>query len=401
MLRDIIFIIFLTGLSGFVAYLYFFVITSLIVRMHTSNGRKNESAPRNRFGIIIPAHNEELLIGECLESAFAIEYPNDMYDVIVVADNCDDSTADITRNMGAICYERRDPSLRGKPYALNWIFTQIPLNNYDAYVIVDADTKIEKSFLLAMNSELHAGYEIIQGYLEISNPDESWLTRLMVIPGILKYKYRYIGKKVLGLSCPLMGNGMCFAREIIERYGWDALTLTENWEYYVKLLLRGHYATYSDDAYIYSQTAKSLKQGKIQRKRWLKGRFQVILMYLPALLSDFYKKRRLVTLDCCLELLLPSISMLFNYSVILFVSAGILTLVSRFSITWAYWGMILMSMLFLYFCIGIASCRSPLKTLMALLKAPIFLGWKLVIFLASMCTLRKNRWVKTDRHLSS
>jgi len=401
MLFEIPMFIILTVLSVYIIYLYYFALVSFIFR-HTNFEKKRKSISTfNKFALIIPAHNEELLIGECLDSAFKIEYPKTKYDVIVIADNCDDSTADIARGAGAICYERIDDSLRGKPFALNWIFTQIPLNVYDAYVIIDADTVIDKKFLWAMNTEINAGYKVIQGYFGISNPDESWITRLMVIPGILKYRYRYVGKKAMGLSCPLMGNGMCFSREVIERYGWDALTLTENWEYYVKLLLRGYYSTYCDEAYIYSQTAKTLKQGKVQRKRWLKGRLQVISQYFPALVAEFLKKGNVKAIDCCVELTLPSISMLFNYAAILFFSTVMINFAHELDTVYSCWAIFLMFVMFAYFCLGIASSKSPLKTLRALLKAPIFLGWKLVISITSLCSLTENRWVKTDRHLSS
>lgn len=395
MITDIITALLLAGdltLSFFVGYLYFWLLVSLRYA-----GRRNAEAPGcKKFAIIVPAHNEELVIENLLRSAKALDYPGECLEMIVIADNCTDRTEEIVTQSGMSCLVRTDPERRGKPYALQWAFQQIDLQKYDAFVIIDADTTIDPKFLKSMNLALHEGHEIIQGYLGILNPDETWLTRLMVIPGVLKYRYRYRGKKRLGFSCPLMGNGMCFARRVITQYGWDALSLTENWEYYIKSVLRGIFPTY-EEAYIYSLTADTTQRGRTQRERWLKGRLECIRGYFWHLLKAAVTKRDLRILDCAVELILPSISMLANLSGLQF----ILSIVHCFWVRAIYpsvaWAALLPILITSYFVFGAAASQPSRKTWFSLLRAPIFLSWKFLLTIRGFATRRETGWRKTER----
>ena len=387
--------IFLFYLSFFIVYVFVWLILSLL--FSSDKKEKHGLSKLNRFGIIIPAHNEELLIGQLIESINKLDYPDNLYEVIVIADNCTDSTEKIAREKKASCFIRTNIAKRGKPYALEWIFKQIDIDKYDGFVFVDADSTISPQFLKVMNQSLNQGNDIIQGYFGILNPDETWLTRLMVIPGVLKYLYRYRGKKLFGFSCPLMGNGMCFSKQIIARYGWDTFSLTENWEYYVKSVIRGFIPTYAD-AYIYSQTATTTKQGQIQRERWFKGKLQCVRKYLPRLLVGGIRKRDLIFFDCAIELIMPSISMLFNFTILgVLISSVTFLLWSEFMPLFV-WSLILSLFLFGYFIFGVIANRSSIKTWFSIGKAPFFLIWKVIITLHALITFKNQKWIKTKRN---
>jgi cellulose synthase/poly-beta-1,6-N-acetylglucosamine synthase-like glycosyltransferase len=143
--------------------------------------------PRSRFAMVIPAHNEAGLIGGTVTSLLQCAYPATLRDVLVIADNCSDDTAARARAAGAICHERHDLTRRGKPYALDWMMSRLDLNAYDAVVIIDADTIVDRRFLDAMDSHLVAGEVAIQGYFGVMNPNENWLTRLGVLPASVKF----------------------------------------------------------------------------------------------------------------------------------------------------------------------------------------------------------------------
>ena len=130
----ILFCILLSYLSFFLIYNYLWLFISLFNK--NANADKLEGT-LNRFAIIIPAHNEELVLGPLIDSAIKLNYPSELYDVIVIADNCSDLTEQIAKEKGAICYVRNDPSNRGKPFALNWIFRQIDLDMYNGFVIIN------------------------------------------------------------------------------------------------------------------------------------------------------------------------------------------------------------------------------------------------------------------------
>ncbi|GAE89490.1 glycosyltransferase [Acetivibrio straminisolvens JCM 21531] len=67
--------------------------------------------------MIVAAHNEEAVIAHIVDSLFRQNYPRNLFDVFVIADNCTDRTAEIAEEHGAIVYRRINNSARGKGYA--------------------------------------------------------------------------------------------------------------------------------------------------------------------------------------------------------------------------------------------------------------------------------------------
>src|SRR5439155_13441466 len=89
------------------------------------------------FAVIVPAHNEAILLGRLLESLARLRYPKERYSVYVVADNCQDGTAALARTYERVrVYERVDQERRGKGYALRWLLDQLQADglNADAYL---------------------------------------------------------------------------------------------------------------------------------------------------------------------------------------------------------------------------------------------------------------------------
>src|SRR4051812_744657 len=109
--------------------------------------------PNTRFTILVPAHDEALVISECVRSLRAFDYPDEQWRVIVIADNCTDDTAALARTMGAHVYERTNPEQRGKGYALDWALSRLLHEDKgwtEAVIVFDADTLVEPQFLQAM-----------------------------------------------------------------------------------------------------------------------------------------------------------------------------------------------------------------------------------------------------------
>ncbi len=71
------------------------------------------------------AHNEEQVIGALIENLKNLDYPKELYDIFVIADNCTDKTAQIARDMGVYACERHNPNLRGKGYAIEWMLKEL------------------------------------------------------------------------------------------------------------------------------------------------------------------------------------------------------------------------------------------------------------------------------------
>ena len=138
-----------------------------------------------RFAFVVPAHNEEAGIAATVESLFAVDWPKENFQVVVVADNCSDSTADKARAAGATVLERQNKDLRGKGYALEHAFHWV-LNDTaaDAVVVVDADTIVSKNLLLSYASRIAEGALAMQAEYGVRNVDASWRTELMALAQI-------------------------------------------------------------------------------------------------------------------------------------------------------------------------------------------------------------------------
>ena len=97
---------------------------------------------RLRFAFLVPAHNEETGIAATVASLRAVDWPADRFDVVVVADNCSDATADIAARAGTRVLARHDGAKRGKGYALDFAFRELLKSDYRYFVVVDADSAL-------------------------------------------------------------------------------------------------------------------------------------------------------------------------------------------------------------------------------------------------------------------
>ena len=128
----------------------------------------------HKFMAIIPAHNEEAVVADLIESLKKQDYPKELYDIYVIADNCTDKTAEVAKQAGAIVYQRFDETKKTKGFALNWFLKQKIEEdaNYDAFCIFDADNIVDVNFLKNMNKKLCQGEDVVQGYRDIKNPTD-------------------------------------------------------------------------------------------------------------------------------------------------------------------------------------------------------------------------------------
>ncbi len=156
---------------------------------------------RLRFGILLPAHNEAATIARTVGLLRALDYPASLFEIFVVADNCEDATASIATQAGATVLERSDAGRRGKGYALAHGFEKILVHQprVDAVVVFDADTVVEPDFLRLMEAGLAQGHPVLQGNHIIANPAASWVSAIMYIAFLMDNRLRNLGRSNLGL----------------------------------------------------------------------------------------------------------------------------------------------------------------------------------------------------------
>ena len=271
-------------MKTFIALFYLYHLLFLLASLVLTRPKAGTPAGtgRNRLAVLVPAHNEGNVIASSVRSILAADYPRGKFDVFVIADNCTDDTAEISRAAGAKVLERENKELRGKQHALEWAFMQINLDEYDGVVILDADNHIDPGFLAVLDYHLSAGHRVIQGYVETKNPGDSWITANYAYMFWYMCRLQMI-RTHLGLSVWLAGTGLCISTEVLRRVGWHVTTLTDDVEYTCQLLLSGEKVTFAPGAVVYDQKPVGLRDSMRQRLRWIRGQTQVTLRYIPRL----------------------------------------------------------------------------------------------------------------------
>lgn len=352
------------------------------------------------FAILIPAHNEQAVLGILLDSLSQLVYPRDRFTVYVVADNCTDDTAELARATGWVCvYERFDEVKRGKGFALNWIMRKLEedQHRYDAYIILDADSVVVPTFLQSMSRELTHGARALQGCNTVLNVTDSPSTALRWLALTLMNHVRPLGRNGLGASSNLSGNGMCLSHAILERYPWQAFALAEDYQYYLTLIEHGERVRYVPDAVVRSQMPTTFSQMRTQDIRWEsasggESKWQIAWRLLKVGL----RQRDFARLEAIGELLTPPLSLLVGGSLLAF----FLSLVV-WSLPDIVFGLLLVGGVVGYVATALYIMRPPSAIYRALFHAPGFMLWKLWVILV----LRKRKkhvgeWVRTSRTAS-
>ena len=260
---------------------------------------------QNRFMTIIPAHNEENVVANLIESLKKQDYPKELYDIYVIADNCTDNTAKIAKEAGAIVYERFDEEKKTKGYALQWFLAQKIQEDapYDAFCVFDADNIADKNFLKAMNKKLCQGENVVQGYRDIKNPTDNWITAGYAIFYWTMNRFYHLARYNLGLSPLLNGTGFMVRFDVIKPTGWDTKTLTEDIEFSLKNIIDGRKLGWATDAIVYDEQPTGFKQSWSQRSRWTVGHIQCMKEYTGLLAAAVKEKKTLMNFDGLLYIL--------------------------------------------------------------------------------------------------
>ena len=358
--------------------------------------------PRMRFDIVVPAHNEEQSIGDTVQSLLAIDYPRDLYRVLVVADNCVDSTARCAREAGATVLVRHDDDKRGKGYALKFAFDKIVAeNSADAAVVIDADTVVSPNLLRAFAARFEAGAVAVQAEYGVRNPNASWRTRLMVIALATFHGVRSLGRERLKVSCGLRGNGMGFARQLLVDVPHDAFSIVEDLEYGMRLARAGHIVHYVAEAPVLGEMVSSEERSRSQRQRWEGGRWKLAKLHGWPLLARAIARRDRVLFDVAMDILVPPLTVLFGAAVVggvastvlLATAPGVRTAAVLPATLWA----VALCFLCLYVLRGVFLSRAGPRAILDLAWAPVYMGWKLLLSLSNATKRSPDAWVRTPR----
>lgn len=277
--------------------------------------------PKKRFAVIIPAHNEERVVGMLLDSLKKQTYPKELFDIHLIADNCTDHTAEVSRKHGAIVHERYDQGQHGKGFVIEWMLEQLEnsAEKYDAIVMFDADNLVDPDFLTIMSDKLCRGHKVIQGYLGVKNPFDTWVSVSLGISYWFDNRMFQNARSNLNLSCSLGGTGLCIDYPLLQEMGWKATGLTEDLEFGVRCVERGIIPVWAHDAKVYDEKPTSFMASFRQRLRWQQGHFQCAKDHMIPLLKQGIAERNLLKFDTGMYLFQPMRSLiLFIVAIVMF-----------------------------------------------------------------------------------
>jgi len=356
-----------------------------------------------KMAVIVPAHNEESGIERTVRSVLAVDFPRESFDVIVIADNCTDHTAEIARRSGAIVFERKNPNLRAKGYALSWGFSRLLLEpaKYEAIVVVDADSVVSSNFLSVMNLYLERGAKAVQCSDMVEPAASSWSSEVTRI-GFTLYNYtRPLGRRVIGCSAGLRGNGMCFAASTLRSIPWEAYSLAEDLEYGLELLLHGVAVAFAPEATVYSPMPQSAGFAEGQRARWEVGRLPLIRKFAGKLLRATFTQFSFRPFDALVDLVTPplinlfiAIMLLLSFSLLL----GALGISEANPFGWIW--LILIGLAVFHVIVGLIAARADRLTYRAFFYIPWYALWKVFLYAKLLQHRQSAVWVRTPRDSS-
>jgi len=384
-------LLFVIGLPLQVAAAYLALATLL-------SGKLPESQPaalQRRFQFVVPAHNESAGIQATVESLLAVDYPRDLFEVVVVADNCQDDTASKAQAAGASVLVRNDTQNRGKGYALHHAFAATEAT-VDAVVVIDADTLVSPNILRAFSWQRERGAQAIQADYAVRNPTASWRTRLIAIAFGSFHIVRSRARERLGLSCGLRGNGMCFSTALLRQVPHQAFSVVEDVEYGLRLGEAGHRVYYADSAHVFGEMVSSAAASSSQRRRWEEGRKLLVRQHGLRLLKAGFTRRSGLLIDLALDLLVPPLSRIATGALLgCLLALGLAMTSKNAGIALGAYGFCVASVV-AYVLRGWMLSRTGLRGLLDLGLSPVYVVWKLSLRFRRPANASTD-WVRTKR----
>ena len=288
----------------------------------------------HKFAVVISARNESAVIGQLIHSIKVQNYPSELIDVFVIADNCMDNTADVAREAGATVFPRFNSEQVGKGYALDYgfnvILSQYADRGYEAYFVFDADNVLDVNYFREMNKTFDNGAVASTSYRNSKNYDSNWISAGYAVWFLREAKFLNQARLTLNTSCAISGTGFFISAKVIERNGgWKWHLLTEDIEFSANSILEGERISYTPTAILYDEQPITFRDSWNQRFRWAKGFYQVFWHYGARLAKGVFtnpKGSRFACYDMLMTIapgmLLTIVSVVFNAIIIVLAATG-------------------------------------------------------------------------------
>ena len=299
-------------------YSMYFTITGLFGFKNYHKSMFGRHKPKHKFAIVIPTRNEENVIGGLIKSLQKQRYPESLYDIYVVPNNCTDHTEEVARNAGAKIIECK-VKVKVKADALSYAFDLLQKEkDVDAFVVFDADNLVHPDFLARMNDALCEGVEVGQCFRDAKNMDDNWITGSYTLFYFIQNFFFNRARMNFSGSAAINGTGFMIRKEVIKD-GFHTVTLTEDSEFTGQCALRGIQVAFVEDAITYDEHPQSFWTSWRQRKRWTSGCLACLKVYGGKLFKTFLKKGNIASFDMVMMYSAPLMVVLgFLLAIVLF-----------------------------------------------------------------------------------
>lgn len=254
----------------------------------------------HKYAVLVAARNESAVIGNLVDSIRKQDYPSELVDIFVVADNCTDNTAEVARSYGAICYERFDSAHRTKGYALQFLVKCIKkdygIENYEGYFIFDADNLLKHDYISHMNDSFDAGEKIVTSYRNTKNFDDNWISASYGVHWLRTVRSEHRARSLFHFATRIQGTGFLFSHELLKD-GWNYTSLTEDRAFCADAVAKGYKISYNNEAEFYDEQPVDMHTVMRQRIRWAKGHLQALAETGPQLLSHIFVTKGMANKD--------------------------------------------------------------------------------------------------------
>lgn len=356
-----------------VVYGLYFLITALFL----FKKRKKDNIVSDKYShfiILIPARNEEEVIKDAIQSFKRQKYPKDNYEIVVVINNTTDNTLGVCNVEGVRCIlcERK---IKNKGDALKEAFDRLKKEKTDAYIIMDADNVVNDEFLGEMNKSLNEGTLVAKSSMDIKAKENTWVSSSYAIYFFIQSILYSIPRNNIGASCAINGTGIMIKKEVIDKFGFNVRTITEDLEFMTLCALNNIKIKFVEGAICYAEHPSDFKVSMIQRRRWTKGIYEGFIIYFNSIIKNMIKRSNIELLDSLLIYSTPLILILSLISIfinLLIVPLPIYLIITSFSLLVSY---ISISLCALFVCVK--SKKKIKDFLTGIIMFPIFLlSWQ-------------------------
>lgn len=272
------------------AYMLYYV----VIGLHFNKKIKPypETDKLNKFAILIAARNEEAVIGELVHCLQDMDYPQSMYEITVIPNNCTDDTKGAAIAAGANIFEPKGV-VKNKGDVLNQTLdAYMKRDDIDAFVVFDADNIVDDQFLKEMNKAIVAGDHVAMGLRDSKNPTETYMSSAYSVFYMAVNIFYNQPRRALGMNSLISGTGFMFTKDVIKKLGgWETYTITEDVEFTIQASLIGEHIAFVPTAVIYDEQPTTLSQSWHQRIRWSVGSQQNLKLHGKDTLKDAFEQK--------------------------------------------------------------------------------------------------------------